>query len=162
MENKALEGLVIINGRDIWKEYGVFLTEERRGGRENLAAIMAPAKTKGHVGVNIRERDGVKYSRVLSVANEERDVTLHVALVAGTRAEWLARYRAFISFLKKGDGGVADGGASGAGAVDADVLCEQQFVQAADVSVAGGGAGEPVQGDAARAGAVVLTILKEH
>ena len=105
MENKALEGLVIINGRDIWKEFGVFLTEERRGGRENLAAIMAPAKTKGHVGVNIRERDGVKYSRVLSVANEERDVTLHVALVAGTREEWLARYRAFISFLKKGDGG---------------------------------------------------------
>lgn len=105
MENKALEGLVIINGRDIWKEFGVFLTEERRGGRENLAAIMAPAKTKGHVGVNIRERDGVKYSRVLSVANEERDVTLHVALVAGTQAEWLARYRAFISFLKKGDGG---------------------------------------------------------
>lgn len=105
MENKALEGLVIINGRDIWKEFGVFLTEERRGGRENLTAIMAPAKTKGHVGVNIRERDGVKYSRVLSVANEERDVTLHVALVAGTRAEWLARYRAFISFLKKGDGG---------------------------------------------------------
>lgn len=105
MENKALEGLVIINGRDIWKEFGVFLTEERRGGRENLTAIMAPAKVKGHVGVNIRERDGVKYSQVLSVANEERDVTLHVALVAGTRAEWLARYRAFISFLKKGDGG---------------------------------------------------------
>lgn len=105
MENKALEGLVIINGRDIWKEFGVFLTEERRGGRENLTAIMAPAKTKEHVGVNIRERDGVKYSQVLSVANEERDVTLHVALVAGTRAEWLARYRAFISFLKKGDGG---------------------------------------------------------
>ena len=68
---KDLEGKVIINGTDIWKEYGVFLTEEKKGGRENLTAIMAPAKAKTHVGVNIREHDGVKYSADLNPKSEE-------------------------------------------------------------------------------------------
>ena len=82
---ETLEGLVIINGTDIWKEYGVFLTEEKKGGRENLTAIMAPAKAKTHVGVNIREHDGVKYSADLKPRSDERDVTLHFALFAPDR-----------------------------------------------------------------------------
>lgn len=102
---ETLEGLVIINGTDIWKEYGAFLTEEKKGGRENLTAIMAPARAKSHVGVNIREHDGVKYSADLNPRNEERDVTLHFALFAPTKEEWLARYRAFIAFLKQGENG---------------------------------------------------------
>ena len=102
---KDLEGKVIINGTDIWKEYGVFLTEEKKGGRENLTAIMAPAKAKGHVGVNIREHDGVKYSADLNPRSEERDVTLHFALFAPTKEQWLSRYRAFIIFLKQGEKG---------------------------------------------------------
>ena len=60
--DKILGGLVLINGTDIWKEYGVFLTEEKKGGRENLNAILSPSKTKEHVGVDIREHDGKKYS----------------------------------------------------------------------------------------------------
>lgn len=102
---ETLEGLVKINGTDIWKEFGAFLTEERKGGRENLTAIMAPAKAKSHIGVDIREHDGVKYSACLTPCNEERDVTLHFALYAPTKAEWLARYRAFIMFLKHGNDG---------------------------------------------------------
>ena len=102
---EALEGLVTINGIDIWKEYGAFLTEEKRGGRENLTAIMSPAKAKSHVGVNVRERDGSRYSAKLDVRNEERDVTLHFALFAPTVAEWLERYRAFITMLKQGKDG---------------------------------------------------------
>ncbi len=43
---EALEGLVTINGADIWKEYGAFLTEEKRGGRENLTAIMTPPRPR--------------------------------------------------------------------------------------------------------------------
>lgn len=100
-----LEGLLIINGTDVWTEFGAFLTEEKRGGRENLTAIMAPAKAKSHVGVNIREHDGVKYSADLNPRSEERDVTLHFALFARTKEEWLARYRAFIAFLKQGEKG---------------------------------------------------------
>lgn len=102
---ETLEGLVTINGTDIWKEYGAFLTEGKKGGRENLTAIMTPAKAKSHVGVNIRENSGTKYSAKLDVKSEERDVTLHFAIFARTREEWLGRYRAFISMLKQGKDG---------------------------------------------------------
>lgn len=100
-----LKGLLIINGTDIWPTFGAFLVEEKRGGRENLTAIMTPSKAKSHVGVNIRERDGVKYSTILDARNDERDVTLHFALFARTKDEWLRRYRDFITFLKRGKDG---------------------------------------------------------
>lgn len=105
MDTTALKDLVIINGKDIWTEFGAFLTEEKKGGRDNLTSIMAPSKVKSHVGVNIREHDGTKYSGKLDVKNEERDVTLHFAIFAGTRSEWLLKYREFISFLKQGENG---------------------------------------------------------
>lgn len=105
MDTTILKGLVIINDKDIWTEFGAFLTEEKNGGRENQTAIMTPSKAKGHVGVNIREHDGVKYSTKLDPRNEERDVTLHFALFAKTKYEWLRNYRDFIRFLKQGDNG---------------------------------------------------------
>ena len=37
--DKILGGLVLMNGTDIWTEYGVFLAEEKRGGMDNLTAI---------------------------------------------------------------------------------------------------------------------------
>ena len=100
-----LTGLLTINGKDVWTEFGAFLAEEKRGGRENLTAILAPAKAKGHVGVDFRERNGTGYSGKLETRSEERDVTLQFALHAGTRREWLDRYRAFIAFLKRGEDG---------------------------------------------------------
>lgn len=105
MDTTTLSGLVIINGKDIWTEFGVFLTEEKSGGRENLTAIMTAAKAKKHIGVNIREHNGVKYSQKLCPRSDERDVTLHFALFAATKREWLLRYRSFITFLKQGQDG---------------------------------------------------------
>lgn len=105
MDSAVLKNLVIINGKDIWTEFGAFLTEEKKGGRENLTAIMTPSKVKSHVAVNIREENGCKYSERLEVKNEERDVTLHFALFAETQSEWLRRYRDFITFLKTGEDG---------------------------------------------------------
>lgn len=105
MDTEALKNLVIINGTDIWTEFGAFLTEEKKGGRENLTAIMTASKVKSHVAVNIREENGSKYSSHLEVKNEERDVTLHFALFAETKSEWLRRYMDFITFLKTGDNG---------------------------------------------------------
>ena len=103
-----LGGKVLINGTDIWKVYGAFLVEKKRGDRNNLKAIMAPAKTKTHVAVDIREEDGEKYSSALDVRNQARDVKLYFALYADTRDEWLSRYKAFISFLKQGEDGWLD------------------------------------------------------
>lgn len=100
-----LKGQVYINGVDIWQRYGVFLTEEKKGGRENLTAILSPSKVKEHVGVNIRELDGKKYSQHLTVTNQERDVTLHFAQYAQTRDAWLQNYMDFVQFLKTGDNG---------------------------------------------------------
>lgn len=105
IEQHILSGQVLVNGTDIWQEYGVFLTEEKKGGRENLNAILTPSKTKTHVGVDIREANGKKYSRTLAVANQEREVTLHFAQYAQTRTEWLQKYQAFIQFLKTGENG---------------------------------------------------------
>lgn len=105
MNSESLKNLVIINGKDIWTTFGAFLVEEKRGGRENLTAIMAPSKAKSHVAVNIREENGSQYSAVLDVKSEERDVTLHFALVADSRSEWLRKYREFIAFLKTGNNG---------------------------------------------------------
>ena len=103
--NHILSGLVTINGTDIWDAYGVFLTEERKGGMENLKAIMAPSKVKAHTGVDIREEDGKRYSTNLTVTSEERDVTLHFAQYASTKSVWMQKYAAFIQFLKTGNNG---------------------------------------------------------
>lgn len=103
-----LGGKVLVNGTDIWEAYGVFLVEKKRGDRNNLKAIMAPSKTKTHVAVDIREEDGEKYSSVLDVRNQARDVKLMFALYAGTREAWLSQYRSFIAFLKQGDDGWLD------------------------------------------------------
>lgn len=104
-QQHILSGLVLVNGVDIWERYGVFLTEEKKGGRENLTAIMTASKVKDHVGVNIREQNGKRYSQKLVVANQERDVTLHFAQYADTRSEWLQNYMEFIGFLKIGNNG---------------------------------------------------------
>ena len=103
-----LGGKVLVNGTDIWTAYGAFLVEKNRGDRNNLKAIMAPSKTKTHVAVDIREEAGEKYSAVLEVQNQARDVKLYFALYAATREEWLSRYKSFIAFLKQGDGGWLD------------------------------------------------------
>lgn len=104
-QQHILSGQVLINGIDIWERYGVFLTEEKKGGKDNLAAILAPSKVKEHVGVDIREVNGKRYSQQLTVTNQERDVTLHFAQYAANRAEWLQNYMEFIHFLKTGNNG---------------------------------------------------------
>lgn len=105
---KILGGLVLVNGTDIWTEHGAFLCEEKRGGMENLTAILTASKLKKETAVNIREEDGEKCSAVLTPRNEARDVELHFALYAKTRSEWTRRYFAFIRFLKQGNDGWLD------------------------------------------------------
>ena len=102
-----LSGLVLVNGTDIWTEYGVFLVEDRRGGMENLTAILTPSKAKKDTAVDIREEHGEKYSPVLTPRNEARDVTLHFALYNKTQAGWMKQYFAFVNFLEAREGRLA-------------------------------------------------------
>jgi len=100
-----LSGQVIINNQDLWNDFHAFLREEKKGGRENLNALLAPAKTKEHVAVNLREQNGESYSSVLNQKSEGRDVTLHIAIHATSIAQFVSRYSALISFLKTGNNG---------------------------------------------------------
>lgn len=106
--DKILGGLVLVNGADIWTIYGAFLVEDKRGGMDNLTAILTPSKAKADTAVDIREEDGEKYSAVLTPRNEARDVTLHFALYNKTQAGWLKKYFEFINFLKQGKDGWLD------------------------------------------------------
>ncbi|QFQ11574.1 hypothetical protein C7Y71_000175 [Pseudoprevotella muciniphila] len=100
-----LSGQVLVNNTDLWDTYGVFLREERKGGHENLNALLSPSKTKAHVAVNIREQDGEDMGDTLDVKSEGRDVTLHFALQADSPAAFVVRYTSFIQFLKTGNNG---------------------------------------------------------
>lgn len=101
----SLHGKMTINGNDAWDTYHAFLREEKRGGRENLKAILAPAKTKDHVAVSLREEDGERYSAVLDQKSEGRDITLHFAIHAASASEFISRYRTFVTALKTGNNG---------------------------------------------------------
>lgn len=98
-------GLIYINNVDIYTTYGAFLSEEHRGGRENLKSLYTPSNVKKHVAVDFRERSGEKYSQKLSVVNEPRDVTLTFCIYASTREAWMEQYKSFIKFIKEGDQG---------------------------------------------------------
>lgn len=106
--DEILSGQVLVNGTDIWKEYGVFLTEDKKGDMANLTAILTPSKTKEETAVNIREEDGEKYSDVLTPKNEARDVELYFALYNKTKGGWLKSYASFIKMLKQGRDGWLD------------------------------------------------------
>ena len=132
-----LSGLVLVNGTDIWTEYGVFLVEDRRGGMENLTAILTPSKAKKDTAVDIREEHGGKYSVVLTPRNEARDVTLHFALYNKTQAGWMKQYFAFVNFLKQGKDGWLEIRSPAAGSAAAGEVCRLYEVHPADLSVDG-------------------------
>lgn len=142
-----LSGLVLVNGTDIWTEYGVFLVEDRRGGMENLTAILTPSKAKKDTAVDIREEHGEKYSAVLTPRNEARDVTLNFALFNRTKAGWMRQYFAFVNFLKQGKDGWLDISLPPVGAAAAVEICGLHEVYPADLSVEGGSACGQVQGE---------------
>lgn len=100
-----LENQVLLNGKDIWTEYHVFLREEKAGEQKNLEALLTPAKMKAHVAVAFREEDGEKYSDRLLPKSEARDIKLHFAIVADSKAQFLQRYRRFVQALKIGNDG---------------------------------------------------------
>ncbi len=114
--SNILEGQVLINGTDIWTEYGAFLCEDRRGDMNNLKELMKPSKVKEHVAVNFTDQRGRLYSDDLHAVSDERDVQLRIAIYAADKAAWMAQYRAFITLLKTGNGGWLNVAVPGLGA----------------------------------------------
>ena len=97
-----LAGQVYINDTDIYTEFGAFLSEQRKGAKENSKSIFTPSKLKKQVAVDFREKPGEKYPKNLMNVNEARDVTLTFCIYAKTKADWLSKYKAFITFIKAG------------------------------------------------------------
>lgn len=100
-----LEGLLLINGTDVYTQYGAFLAETAAGKHENYDALLAPPPLKEQTEVSIREEDGVRLPDTLPQAFDARDIKLLFAIVAPDAASYLSRYAAFVRFLKEGDGG---------------------------------------------------------
>lgn len=101
----VISGQVTINGYDLWDDFHAFLRDEKKEVKENLNALLSPARMKGHVAVDLREQDGERHSQNLTPKSEGRDVTLHIAVQASSSADFVTRYRNLIAFLKTGDRG---------------------------------------------------------
>lgn len=100
---KILEGLLFINDKDVYKEYGVFLCEDKPGAFTNYNALLKPPPMKIYTAVTFREQDGEKLPDVLpSPKFAARDITLYFGLMANTKTEWVKRYSDFVSLLKGG------------------------------------------------------------
>ena len=53
-----LTGYMIINGKDAWTEYFVFLCEDKRDDNFNFGELQKPLEMKEYTTVEFRERDG--------------------------------------------------------------------------------------------------------
>ncbi len=103
--NGIMEGLLYINDRDVWTDFGAWLVEDEEGETKNYSALMKFPAVKDHVVVDFRERDGEKLPEKLEQRWQPRDVSLKFAIAAADKAAFMLRRNAFISFLKTGDNG---------------------------------------------------------
>lgn len=94
--------LLYINGKDVFRQYGVYLTEQQEWGHTNYDALLLPPRLKEYVAVDFREEDGEKLPDNLIPRYEARDVTLHFALRAPDPATWKTKYTAFLVLMKSG------------------------------------------------------------
>lgn len=100
---KILEGLLTINGVDIYKEYNAFLAEDSATGRTNYNELLKVPAMKAYTVVSFREENGERLPDILPEPHyEARDVTLQFGILTDTEAEWYQKYIAFQTFLKSG------------------------------------------------------------
>lgn len=98
----VLSGLLFINSNDVYNAYGAFLAEDNAGDHTNYSALLAPPKMKAYTAVSFREHDGEKLPANLTPAFEARDVTLQFAIVSAGKADYIRKYKDFLTLLKSG------------------------------------------------------------
>lgn len=98
----VLDGLLYINGNDVYKTYGAFLSEDREGDNSNYSELLKPPAMKPYTAVAFREQDGEKLPVALLPAFEARDVALQFAIYATSKADFVAKYTAFVGMLRSG------------------------------------------------------------
>lgn len=102
---EILEGLLLVNDKDVYKEYGAYLSEEKEDSHDNYSALFKPARSKKHTGVSLTERNGVKYPDKMVIGLDERDVELRFSIEASDANDFLAKYSGFITMLREGENG---------------------------------------------------------
>lgn len=102
---EVLTGLCLINGTDIYKQFGAFLAETSQDENENYDSLLRFPDLKQQPRVSLQEEDGERTPEVIDQAYEARDITLQFAISAPDARTFLSRYFAFIRFLKEGDDG---------------------------------------------------------
>lgn len=100
-----MDGLLYINEQDAWRTYKVFLAEDKQGEYKNYAELLRPAKAKEQTVVNFPEEHGVRLPQRLSITLEPRELSLTFALVADSKANFLAAYTTFLSKIREGNNG---------------------------------------------------------
>lgn len=103
--NDIMKGLLFINNRDAWTDFGAWLVEDKEGETKNYSALQKPPATKAHVAVSFREQDGEKLPEKLVQKWEPRDISLKFAVAADDRASFMSRRDTFVLFLKNGADG---------------------------------------------------------
>ena len=97
-----LSELLYINGIDVYKAFGAFLSEDSAGECSNYSALLKPAAMKPCVSVNFREEDGEKLPEELLPRRMPRDVELKISIIAASDTDFIQKYDAFVNFLCSG------------------------------------------------------------
>ena len=88
-------GNLIINGKDAYKEWGVFLED----GAENI--LLLPSSNKEPISNKSRVKNG---KEIIPTPNyvDERDFNITFCIKTSSKSEFLSKYKAFVAFLNKG------------------------------------------------------------
>ncbi len=97
-----LEGLLFINNIDVFKQYGVFLSEEEEDSHENYSALLAPPAIKSYKAVDFLDEDGERLPSQLTPRLQARDFTLRFTMLAIDNEDFLAKYTLFVKMLRSG------------------------------------------------------------
>ena len=97
-----MTGLLTINGKDAWTEFGAFLCETSADGRVNAAALLAVPQAKEITYVDFRERDGEGAPDDPQLKLQSIDRTLQLCVTASTEVQRTERYRSLIKLLTSG------------------------------------------------------------
>lgn len=98
-----MEGELIINGKDMYVEYGMFLTEKGQGDYFNLSELLKPSKMKPYTTVSFREENGERLPETLPEPKREaRDIQLYVAIVADTPERFSENFAGVMQLLGSG------------------------------------------------------------
>lgn len=100
---KILEGLLTVNGVDIYKEYNAFLAEDSAGSHANYDELLKIPAMKAYTAVSFREENGERLPDTLPEPHyEARDVTLQFGILADTKEEWYKKFVEFQTLLHSG------------------------------------------------------------